>query len=321
MLRFTCCVLALLSSARAEELSRFVFERAEMGLPFRITLYAPDAPRARVAADAAFARVAELNGVLSDYDSDSEVGRLSRSAGQGRPVSVSRDLWTVLEHGQAMAARSGGAFDPTVGPVVQLWRRARRQSALPAAEPLAEARSRVGYRNVTLERDKRTATLALAGMRLDFGSIGKAYAVDQALATLRTLGYPQALVAGSGDMAAGDAPPGQPGWRIEVEGPPPRAVLLLLRQGIATSGDTYQRAEIDGRRYSHIVDPRTGIGLTGGALVTVTAADCMTANGLSTAVSVLGPVEGLPLVEGTPGAAARVVREGMATTETSRWAR
>ena len=295
-------------------LQRFVFEKAEMGLPFRITLFAPDEAAAKTAAEAAFARVAALNAVLSDYDDESELSRLSRTSGSGIAVPVSGDLWRVLERGQALAVRTDGAFDLTVGPLVNLWRRARRKQELPSPELIAEMRARTGFRHLKLDAEKRTAELLLADMRLDAGSIGKAYAVDAALAVLKARGITRALVGGSGDMAAGDAPPGLPGWRIEVAaldapGAPPPRIVHLVNRGIATSGDVFQKVEIEGKRYSHIVDPRTGLGLTDHSLVTVIAPDCFTANGCTTSASVLGPERGLKLIDETPGIAGLIVRK------------
>src|SRR5262245_16903237 len=124
---------ALLATSCAfgeEALQRFAFEKAEMGLPFRITLYAPDEKTAKAAADAAFERIAQLNSVLSDYDPDSEISRLSQT--HDREVPVTTDLWNVLERAQKMSACSDGAFDVTVGPLVNLWRRARRKKELPS---------------------------------------------------------------------------------------------------------------------------------------------------------------------------------------------
>ena len=115
-----------------------------MGLPFRVVLYAQSETIANSAARAAFARVAELNRIFSDYEDDSELTRLSRTAGSGRAVPVSDELWRLLNVAQAMSRLSDGAFDITVGPLVQVWRRARRQRELPTAEVVAEAKARVG---------------------------------------------------------------------------------------------------------------------------------------------------------------------------------
>jgi FAD:protein FMN transferase len=303
----------LACAASGEETpKRFAYEKAEMGLPFRITLYAADEASAKAAAAAAFERISQLNAVLSDYDPDSELSRLSRT--HDKDVPVSTDLWNVLERAQAMSARSDGAFDVTVGPLVNLWRNARRKHELPSRELIDEMRSRVGWKFLQLNPETRSVRLLKEEMRLDCGSIGKAYAVDEALKILRARGITRALVGGSGDMAAGDPPPGKEGWKIEaapLDAPdaPKGEIVLLNNSAIATSGDIFQHVEIDGVRYSHIVNPHTGLGLTDHSLVTILASDCATANSLSTTVSILGPERGMRLIEDTPGVAGRILRK------------
>ena len=228
------CALGAVRETEGEKtgrlLERFAYERAEMGVPFRVTLYAEEEALARSAAEAALDRVRELNGVLSDYEEESELYRLSRSSGQGRAVPVSADLWRVLEAGQRMAERSGGAFDLTVGPVVNLWRVARRKRVLPVPERLADALERTGFRWVRLEAATRSVELLREGMRLDAGGVAKGYAVEEALKVLRVRGCARAMVQAGGDTALGEAPPREAGWRIEVpaldvEGAPgPRAL-------------------------------------------------------------------------------------------------
>jgi len=321
--------LALTATLRAAPPQRFLFEKAEMGLPFRVTLYAASEAEAKAAADAAFARIAALNSILSDYDPDSELSRLSRTSGEGKAVPVSPELWTVLERGRALSARTDGAFDVTVGPLVNIWRRARHKQELPGADLVAEMQARVGWKNMVLNPAAHTVQLTKPEMRLDCGSIGKGYAIDAAFAVLRDRGFPCALVGGSGDMMAGDPPPGEPGWRIEVaasDAPaaPPGQIVFLKNSAIGTSGDLFQHVEIEGVRYSHIVDPHTGLGLTDHSLVSVLGPDCTTADSLATAVSVLGPERGLRLIEDTPGFAVRIVRqpgEKIEFVESSRWPR
>ena len=313
-------------------LDRFQFTRTEMAVPIKIVLYAPDGVSASSAAEAAFSRIRQLDGILSDYapqsDSDpqSELRRLGSAASGGKAVPVSKDLWRVLSHAEAFSRRSGGAFDVTVGPVVRLWRRARRTRRMPSPERLKLARELVGYRLIRLDSDHRAVVLLKPGMKLDLGGIAKGYAVDEALAALRKLGIGRALVDAGGDIALGDPPPGSPGWSIgiahlEADGPPSR-VAVLSGVAIATSGDTWQYVEIGGRRYSHIVDPRTGLGLTDHSSVTVVAPTGILADALASAVSVLGPQQGLKLIEDTPGAAALIVRAPQGKLETyrsSRW--
>ena len=294
--------------------ARYEFTRPEMGMAFHLAFYAPDPVTASNASAAAFARVRQLNAIFSDYEDDSELTRLSKSAGQGRAVPVSQDLWRVLWRARELSASSGGAFDVTLGPVVNLWRRARRQRALPPTDQLAAVRASVGWRKLELDATHHTATLLTPGMRLDLGAIAKGDALDAALAVLRSNGISRALVTCGGDMAAGDPPPGRKGWRIELAplnptNAPPAQFVMLANAGLATSGDLFQRVILNGVRYSHIVDPRTGLGLTDHSLVVVIAPDATTADALSTTVSVLGPEAGLKLIEATPGVAGRILRQ------------
>lgn len=296
-----------------------VFEKAEMGVPFRVSFYAAegaegmDSERARGIAAEAFARVAELNAALSDYDSDSELSRLSESSGSGRFVRVGEDLWTVLECAQRFAQRSGGAFDVTVGPLVSLWRVARRKREIPPASRIQEALSRIGFWCVVLDPGTRSVRLDVAKMRLDVGGIAKGFAAQEAVRVLKSRGVARCMVEGGGDIAVGDAPPGRRGWRIEaaaldLPGAPEGPILEVSNCAIATSGDRYQRLMVDGVRYSHIVNPWTGLGLTDHSLVTVVAESALEAEALSKVVAVLGPERGLEIVGEVEGAEARVVR-------------
>jgi thiamine biosynthesis lipoprotein len=280
--------------APGARLERFSFARPAMGTEFRIVLYAADEARARAASQAAFARIDELERVLSDYDPESEASRLARAAPVGVAVDVSPDLYAVLARAAAVSRASDGAFDVTVGPLVRLWRRAGRQAELPSPERLAEAARAVGYAHLTLS-DGRVA-LGVPGMRLDFGGIGKGYALDAALAALEARGVTRALVDGGGDVRVGAAPPGRAGWRVEVRaldvsGAP--LVLELAHAALATSGDTERYVELAGLRYSHIVDPATGLGLTRRAAASVVAADGATADAWASAACVGGGARAL----------------------------
>lgn len=304
------CVLG--PAGAAETLDRYEFVESHMGSDFKIVLYSPDAATARRASRAAFDRVAALDAALSDYRPESELMRLCARAG-GPPVAVGDDLFFILQRSRAMYERSGGAFDVTVGPVVRLWRRARRDRKLPAPETLARARGLVSSDLMTLDAGARTVRLARPGMKLDLGGIAKGYASDEAVKVLKRLGVSRALVAGAGDIVAGDPPPGRDGWTVAVAALDTAAggagrSLTLRNAAVSTSGDTARYVEIDGKRYSHIVDPATGLGVIDRCAVTVVAPDGATADALDTAVYVLGPERGLPLVESTPGASALILR-------------
>jgi thiamine biosynthesis lipoprotein len=319
MLRTTFLLAAFLALGCAApkvnppDLARFEFEEPQMGVPFRIVLYAAGPREAERAADAAFQRVSELNAIMSDYETDSEVSKLSRSSEEDSLAApLSEDLWTVINAGQRLAELSEGAFDMTVGPAVALWRKARREKELPDPARLENARSKVGYRHLVLDPKTKTARLRRFGMRLDLGAIAKGYAADEALEVLREHGIARALVAASGDLALGDAPPGAEGWRVEIVGydrtnAPLSKILYLSNRGVATSGDLFQRLEIGSVRYSHILNPFTGVGMTNHALATVIASDCMTADMLATTCTILPPERSLPLAA-RYDAAVRVIR-------------
>ncbi len=198
--------------APQERLVRFEFEETHMASPFKIVLYSTDPATARRASRAAFDRIAALNRILSDYDPESELSKLSQSAGKS-PVHVSADLDDVLARSRSIYERSGGAFDVTIAPVGRLWRRARRDHKLPDPLKLAEARKLVGSDRMVLDRAARTVWLKTPGMKLDVGGIAKGYAAQAALDVLKKEGVTRALVGGAGDIVAGDAPPGGAGGR------------------------------------------------------------------------------------------------------------
>ncbi len=308
----------------AATLNRFEFTQTEMAVPIRIVLYAADDTTAAAAARAAFSRFHELNASMSDYDPQSELRRLCDASSEGKPVRVSDDLWRVLVRALDLSKRSDGAFDVTVGPVVHLWRNARRTKELPSPKSIRAALSRVGYRWVRLHPRQQAVELLRPKMRLDLGGIAKGYAVDQALSAIRKRGITRVMVEAGGNIGLGDPPPDRPGWRIGIAPPdahsPARQYLSLSRVAISTSGDLWQYAVIGGVRYSHLIDPRSGMALTDHGSVTVVGRDGLSSDGLSSAVAVLGPEKGLKLVEDTPGAAAFIVRVvgGQARTYPSR---
>jgi thiamine biosynthesis lipoprotein len=306
--------------------SRFHFAQTEMAVPMELTLYAADSAAATAAAQAAFARIHQLNAIMSDYDPNSELCRLGDASGGGVAITVSDDLWKVLGQAQAISRRSGGAFDVTIGPVVRLWRRARRRKELPGPSQIKAALGLVDYRLMRLDPQRHAVELLRKGMRLDLGGIAKGYAMGEALAVLRARGIPAAMIHGGGDMALGDPPPGKPGWRVGIApldvNAPASFYLWLSRCAVSTSGDAWQFVEIGGKRYSHIVDPHTGIGLVDHSMVTLVGNDSTLTDGLTKAVLVEGPEKGLQLIEATPGMAAYILRSPQGKTETyqsSRW--
>ncbi len=303
-------LVALLSPARPE-LQRYEAVEPHMGTLVRITIYAPGEEAANAAFRAAFERIRHLDHTLSDYRADSELSRVTREP-VGRPVPLSDDLFAVLRASQDLASATGGAFDITQGPVIQLWREARKSARVPDQGALRAAASRSGYRKLHLDAGNQTATFDAPGMALDVGAIGKGYAASEAIKVLRGLNVPRALVAVSGDLAFGDPPPGQRGWRIRVHQGDPSVsfpgVLELSNAAVSTSGSSEQHVNIAGRRYSHVIDPGSGMGIPDDVTVTVIAPGGLEADGLDTAISVMGATRGLELVESRPDAAALVIQ-------------
>tara|TARA_R110002111_G_scaffold191869_2_gene258210 strand:+ start:24239 stop:25267 length:1029 start_codon:yes stop_codon:yes gene_type:complete len=312
-----CLLLSTLSGNQqctdSEILRRYEFQEVHMGVQWSIVLYASDKAIANKASQNAFARIKELNKLLSDYDPESELNKFCRLSGPGKPVKVSLPLLTVLKKGQALSHETNGAFDVTISPVVRLWRRARRQKLMPDHQRLQEARNKVGYESLKISVQYQTVELLKEDMRLDLGGIAKGYAADVALQILKENGVTRAMVDGSGDIVLGDPPPDTCGWKIGISSSDdPQAkidrYLLLHNAAVATSGDALQHVVIDGKRYSHIVNPRTGLGLTDQSRVTVIAPDGITADSLASAISVLGPEAGIKLLNQKPGTACLILR-------------
>jgi FAD:protein FMN transferase len=325
-LALSCLAWPLSNPESAGKLSRFEFVETHMGCSFNIVLYSKDEPTARRASRLAFDRIAALDVTLSDYQPESELSRLSLKAG-GPPVPVSADLFAVLERSKSFHEKTGGVFDVTIAPVGRLWRRARRDRKLPDPAKIAEARLLVGSERMIVDSKTHTVQLLKPGMKLDVGGIAKGYAAQAAFEVLRGLGVTRALVGGAGDIVVGDRPPNAPGWTIGIASlnpsvSEPEIYLSLQNAAISTSGDAERFVIINGHRYSHIINPVTGMGVEDRASVTVVAPDGATADALETSVYLLGPKRGLKLIEGTPGTAALYVRStptGIQTFESSRF--
>lgn len=303
-----------------EPLHRFQAREPHMGVDVTLTLYAPSEAVANDAVKTAFQRIATLNKVFSDYDPESEAMRLCTDTPVGQIVPISEDLSIVLAAARSWSEKTDGAFDVTVGPLVDLWRRSRRSKKLPTQDAVKTAQQRVGYQHVRLLTHPPRAALMRENMRLDFGAIAKGYAAEEAVKALAKVGIRRCLVSIAGDIAAGEAPPDSPGWKIGIARPnaeaEPSRYLKLVNACVSTSGDAYQFVEIGGVRYAHIVDPRTGLGLTHRCSVTVISKSGTTSDALDTAATILGAERGSKLIEETEGAGGLLIF-GNERTETT----
>ena len=287
---------------------KFIFEEPKMGSPFTISIYSNDSVLAAKAASAAFAKADELTDILSDYIDSSEINRLSSTSGHGRYMKVSQPLFDIIQRSMEAARLSGGAYDITIGPVVQLWRAARKTKIFPDQDSVRSALARTGYQYVHLDTVSHSVWLEKPGMKLDVGGLGKGFVAAAALKVLQQYGLRAAMINAGGKIVVGDAPPGKEGWLIGINAPGEKeqilaALLVLKNAGVATSGDIYQYVEFNGKRYSHIIDPVTGIGLTRSPNVTAVAKDATTADWLATACSVLSSKKSFRLIKKIPGAA------------------
>lgn len=260
------------------------YRQLHLGMEIRLVLHAP-VPRADSAARMAFARIAALENLLSDWRPNSEVRQLGRHPDSA--VAVSEALFDVTARALAMSRASEGAFDPTVGPLVALWRVARSSGRAPSDSAVRAARSVTGWRRVLLDSAQRRITLP-RGMQLDLGGIAKGWILGEAAATLRDLGVSAFLLEAGGDLLLGAAPPHRSGWMVGVSTPRGDSTLTLHDVAVATSGPSAQFVEIDGVRHSHVLDPRSGRPLVTPFEVTILHADPATADALATAVTVLG---------------------------------
>ena len=269
-----------------------------MGTKWHIALYADDASSANAALKLAWGEIREIDRCLSNYLPDSELNRFCRDSPHGDYIQVSEHLATVLRAAANLSEQSDGYFDVTIAPVANLWRRARAKHRLPKADRLQAARQLVNWRFIEFGNAPRQVRITAADVRIDLGGIAKGYAVDRAVEVLQAAGIESALVNGGGDLRAIGKTPDSHGWPIKIAGATAgddQRNLVLDNAAVATSGDTWQYLEVDGKRYSHLIDPKTGIGSTRRLSVTVYAPTCMRADALASALSVMPTKDGLTL--------------------------
>jgi thiamine biosynthesis lipoprotein len=301
-MRIFILFVSFLFSAPSFAQHRYEFSAGKLGTLCKIVFYASDSLTAQKASKKAWNRIDELNEILSDYNENSEIRRLSDSSGIEKSIKVSKPLYEIIEKSVQLSQLTKGAFDITVGNYVQLWRRARRQKIFPTKDQLAKAKKSIGYKKIKLYPHYQAVVLKAKDMRLDVGGIGKGYIADKVLKLLDSLHIQSALVDLGGDISVSNAPPQQQGWQIETGYKDENEQfisrkLLLKNCAVATSGDLFQFVVFNGKRYSHIVNPQTGLGIIQSSQVTIIAQDGATADALASAVSVMGEQKGLKLAK------------------------
>lgn len=265
-------------------LTRFTITEYHMGGDAKIILYAPTEDAALRACETAFKKIAELEQIMSDYRPTSELMQFCAKP-KGTKTRLSDDLYRVLERCQEISVQTEGQFDCTVGPLVKLWRKARKSKVLPALDEIKAAKELVGYEKLHLDLASKTGWLDTDRMQLDLGGIAKGYAADAAIYCLKKSGVKSAMIEMGGDLVLAEAPPNSAGWEIEI--PNAKKTFRLKNCAVSSSGDTEQFVEIDGKRYSHVVNIRTGYGLSDRIQATVIAKNGFSADPISTALTLV----------------------------------
>ncbi|MEP7309378.1 MAG: FAD:protein FMN transferase [Acidobacteriota bacterium] len=282
--------------------------RFMMGTSVEVEAYGGTDAIRREAIDAAFKAIAEIDRLMSNYRDDSELSLINRLAAD-RPVRVSEPMLAVLAAGLRVSAKSHGAFDMTVGPLVKLWGFHDQRPHLPSARELAVVRPLVDYRQVLIDDRARSVRFARAGVELDLGGIAKGFAVEVAANTLRQKNLRGFIDAGGNQYLLG-TPPGKRTWTVGIKDPdrPDRLLGVVETQetSVSTSADYATFVELNGRKYGHLLDPRTLQPSDAALSATVLSRDGTLADAMSKAAFLLGPTEGLALVDSFPGMSAVV---------------
>lgn len=279
ILVFICCIGSH-NKAWGEEERLFQYKEPLMGTLFSIQLYAPDQASADNAADAAFAKAKQLEKTLSSFDPESELATLN-SAPTHQAIPISPTLYSALQTALDVAKKSEGAFDPTLGPYIRLWKRSSSRGKLPSAEQLSKARSASGFGKLILKQE--SVTKSVDYMRIDLGGIGKGLAIDSMAKILTKQGIKRFCLSSSSDIFAAEPPPRHEAWIVHHG----NSSIALKHQAISSSGDQHQHIQIAGISYSHIIDPATGLGLLHHRQTSIIAPTACLADALATACSIL----------------------------------
>ena len=283
-------IFLLFTCFKVHAQERFEYTHQQMGTQIRLVFYTTYTDKADSVASLAFNRIDELNEKLSDYLDNSELNVLANQV--KKEVVVSDDLYRVLIKAVEISEATNGAFDISAGPLIRLWRKTRETRILPTTSDLDKAMQNVGYKYIKFPK-KNVVLLNASAMQLDLGGIGKGFAADEVIKILELNGVSSALVDLGGDIRVSNPPPGKEYWVLAFsyfneEGKEVIKKIGLKDAAVATSGDMYQYVEIDGKKYSHIINPQTGMALNNSIQVTTIAKNATEADAFASAFSVMG---------------------------------
>jgi len=283
-----------------------------MGTILEFRLYCKNKEACDKAILEAYSEVKRLDDIFSNYKNDSVLSRVNSFAGDGR-ISVPPDFIELTSRAIFFSGLTDGAFDITVGKAVEIWRQSEEKSLLPNRVELERAQDCIGFEKIKLYPQEKQIELKSPCLSLDFGGIGKGYALDRAVRILRSYGVNRGIVNFGGNIYAMQPPPGEYGWDVGIRHPRDEdEVLTLLKVedvAVSTSGDYERYFEVNGRRFSHIIDPRDGLPVESVPSVTVIAKDATDADALSTAFSVMKRDKAIRFIEGLKDVGVMIVRE------------
>lgn len=274
-----------------------------MGSRFDITIVAGDSASAERYIDTVIKEVSRIEDLISDWRPGSQVSQVNSNAGI-RPVRVDREVFELTQRALHFSRITRGAFDISFAAMDRIWKFDGSMTEMPAPEAVKKSVKKVGYKNIVLDSAHSTIFLKLAGMKIGFGALGEGYAADRCRDMMMARGVRAGIVNGSGDMSTWGKQPDGSDWKIGITDPrqPDRLFAAVpLRQGAVTTSGSYEKfVVLNGKRYSHIINPATGYPATGLSSATVFGPSAETANGFSTSLMVLGPYAGLRLLERYP---------------------
>lgn len=304
--------LSLLCSSCLQAQSVYSQEHYLMGSDFEITVVADTEEEASLFMKQAVAEIQRIERLISSWDEQSETAEVNRQAGQ-QPVKVSEELFDLVSRSLALSKLTDGAFDISFAGMNKLWTFNKGVQEMPSAEELAESVERVGYEHIVLNEQHQTIFLEKEGMKIAFGAIGKGYAADKVKQLLKEQGVLAGIINASGDMTTWGEQPNGEEWKVAITNPLNKseafALVPVSDKAVVTSGDYERYAMIDGKRYAHIINPKTGMPASGLISVTVFAPSAELADAIATAVFVMGAEVGVDRINQMPGVEVVVVDE------------
>ncbi|WP_457615568.1 FAD:protein FMN transferase [Lutibacter sp.] len=293
--------ITLTNCVNAQEIYRRTLKL--MGSRFDISVVANNSSEADAFIDLAVQEITRIEKIISSWDPNSQTSLIIKNAGI-KPVKVSKELFDLINRSLAISKLTDGAFDISYASMDKIWKFDGSLKTMPSPEAIKASVAKVGYHNIILDKDKQTVYLKLKGMKIGFGAIGKGYAADKAKQLLISKGVKAGIINASGDMNTWGKQPNGKDWTVAITNPLNKhnsfAILPITNEAVVTSGNYEKYVTFNGKRYTHIIDPRTGYPSSGITSVTVFAPKAELADALATSIFVMGPEVGINRINQLP---------------------